>query len=48
VSMMGPLFWNKLQDEFHARVIPAFAPKVELLQAKLSENVVVIGALCLE
>ena len=48
VSLMGPLFWNTLQNEFRARVIPTFAPRVELVPAKLGEDVVVIGALCLE
>ena len=48
VSLMGPLFWDALQKEFQSRVIPAFAPKVDLVQAKLSVDVVVIGALCLE
>jgi glucokinase len=48
VSLMGPIFWNALQHEFKSRVIPTFAPKVDLVQAKLSVDVVVIGALCLE
>lgn len=48
VSSMGPLFWNLLQKEFRSRLMPAFAPRVELVPAKLRENVVVIGALCLE
>jgi glucokinase len=48
VSLMGPLFWTTLQEDFHRRVLPAFASKVELLPAKLQENVVVIGGLCLE
>jgi len=48
VSLMGPLFWNDLQREFRSRVIPTFASSVELVPAKLQENVVVIGALCLE
>lgn len=47
VSLMGPLFWNALQNEFRTRVITTFAPGVELLPAKLREDVVVIGALCL-
>lgn len=47
VSLMGPLFWDALQSEFRSRVMPAFAPKVELVQAKLKEDVVVVGALCL-
>lgn len=47
VSLMGPIFWDLLQEEFRSRLIPAFAPQVELVQAKLRENVVVIGALCL-
>ena len=48
VSLMGPLFWDTLQEEFHKRVLPTFAPGVQLLPAKLHEDVVVIGALCLE
>jgi glucokinase len=47
VSLMGPLFWDSLQTEFKSRVIPVFAPQVELMPAKLKEDVVVIGALCL-
>jgi glucokinase len=47
VSLMGPLFWNALQNEFRLRVMPTFASGVELLPAKLGEDVVVIGALCL-
>jgi glucokinase len=47
VSFMGPLFWNTLQAEFRSRMLPVFAPRVELLPAKLSESVVVIGAICL-
>lgn len=48
VSLMGPLFWDTLRNEFHRRVLPAFATGVELAPAKLKENVVVIGALCLD
>ncbi|MFT3892496.1 MAG: ROK family protein [Anaerolineales bacterium] len=48
VSLMGPLFWDALQKEFRARVMPTFAPHVELVPAKLKEDVVVIGALCLK
>ncbi len=47
VSFMGPLFWNTLQAEFRSRMLPVFAPRVELLPAKLSEFVVVTGAICL-
>lgn len=47
VSLMGPLFWTTLQGEFQKRTLPTFAPSVELLPAKLQENVVVTGALCL-
>lgn len=47
VSLMGALFWELLQDEFRSRLMPAFAPQVELLRAKLQEDVVVTGALCL-
>ncbi len=47
VSLMGSLFWDILQQEFQARVMPTFASSVELIPAKLKEDVVVIGALCL-
>jgi glucokinase len=47
VSLMGPLFWDGLQEEFRSRVMLVFAPQVELVPAKLKEDVVVIGALCL-
>ena len=47
VSLMGPMFWDTLQQEFRSRVMPTFSPQVELVKAKLNENVVVIGALCL-
>jgi glucokinase len=47
VSLMGPLFWDQLQAEFRSRVMPVFAPQVELVPAELKEDVVVIGALCL-
>jgi glucokinase len=48
VSLMGPLFWDLLQAEFRSRVLPVFAPQVELVPAELKADVVVIGALCLE
>jgi glucokinase len=48
VSLMGPLFWDLLQTEFRIRVLPVFAPQVELVPAQLKEDVVVTGALCLE
>ena len=48
VSLMGSLFWELLQDEFQTRVMTTFAAQVELVQARFSENGVVIGALCLE
>jgi glucokinase len=48
VALMGPMFWNTLQEEFHRRVLPTYASGVKLLPAKLQENVVVIGALCLK
>ena len=35
VSLMGPLFWGLLQAEFRSRVLPVFAPQVELVQAEL-------------
>jgi glucokinase len=47
VSLMGSLFWDELQSQFRARVLSTFASRVELVPAKLQENVVVIGALCL-
>jgi glucokinase len=48
VSLMGPLFWDLLQAEFRSRVLPVFAPQVDLFPAELREDVVLIGALCLE
>ncbi len=48
VSLMGPVFWDLLRAEFRGRVMPIFASHVELVQAKLMEDVVVIGALSLE
>jgi glucokinase len=48
VSLMGPVFWEFLQKEFRGRIMPVFASHVELVQAKLMEDVVVIGALSLE
>lgn len=47
VSLMGPIFWDRLQREFRLRVLPTFGPHVDLLPAALNEDVVVIGALCL-
>lgn len=47
VSLMGPLFWDRLQSEVKLRTIPSFASNVEVIPAKLKEDVVVIGALCL-
>jgi len=47
VSLMGPLFWNALRSEVAARAMPAFISSVEVVKAKLGEDVVVIGALCL-
>jgi glucokinase len=47
VSLMGSLFWNRLRKEVQARTIPLFVSQVDVVRAKLEENVVVIGALCL-
>jgi len=47
VSLMGPLFWDRLRSEVRLRTIPTFSSKVDILPAKLKEDVVVIGALCL-
>jgi glucokinase len=47
VSLMGPLFWEPLRDEVALRTMPSFASSVEIVQAGLNEDVVVIGALCL-
>lgn len=47
VSLMGPLFWKKLRNEVKLRTIPHFATQVDVVKAKLKEDVVVIGALCL-
>jgi glucokinase len=48
VSLMGSLFWNRLRKEVQSRTIPLFASQVDVVRAKLKEDVVVIGALCLE
>ena len=47
VSLMGSIFWELLQAEFRSRLMPTFAPQVELVPAKLQDDVVVTGALCL-
>jgi glucokinase len=47
VSLMGPVFWEFLGGEFRVRTMPVFASNVELVQATLMEDVVVIGALSL-
>jgi glucokinase len=47
VSLMGPLFWNRLRSEVAARAMPSFISSVEIVRAELGEDVVVIGALCL-
>jgi len=47
VSLMGPLFWNRLKREVRKRTIPVFHANVDVVQAKLKEDVAVIGALCL-
>lgn len=47
VSLMGPLFWDTLKNDAESKMIPSFAPRVEIVKAQLKENVVVIGALCL-
>jgi glucokinase len=47
-SLMGSVFWNRLRKEFRERVMPVFAPRVEIVPAELKESVVVIGGLCLE
>jgi hypothetical protein len=44
---MGNLFWDRLRNEIKSRAIPYFASQVEIVQAELNENVVVIGALYL-
>lgn len=48
VSQMGPLFWNRLQQEVQRRAMPAFLSRTEVVKAGLGEEVVVIGALCLK
>jgi glucokinase len=48
VSLMGPIFWERLHREFQARTLPVFASHVELVQSELGETGVVVGALCLE
>jgi glucokinase len=47
VSLMGPLFWDTLRADVKSRMIPSFTSQVKLVKALLKENVVVIGALCL-
>jgi glucokinase len=47
VSLMGPLFWDRLRAEVKSRSISSFVSKVKILPAKLKENVVVVGALSL-
>jgi glucokinase len=47
VSLMGPLFWERLRREVYSRTMPAFAPGVAVMPAELGQEVVVIGALCL-
>jgi glucokinase len=48
VSLMGALFWNPLRKAVKSRMMPSFASKVSIVKARLKENVVVIGALCLD
>lgn len=48
VSLMGPLFWDTLHSEVRIRSMPAFLLRTDVVKAELEENVVVIGALCLE
>ena len=48
VSLMGSLFWDRLRKEAQSRMMLDFAPHVDIMQAKLKEDVVVIGALCLK
>jgi glucokinase len=47
VSLMGALFWNPLRKAVKSRMMPSFASQVGIVKARLKENVVVIGALCL-
>ena len=47
VSLMGPLFWDRLRREVHRRSMPVFVPGVEVVPAALGEDVVVVGAVCL-
>jgi glucokinase len=47
VSLMGRLFWNTLRKEVKWRTIPLFSSQVDVVRAKLKDDVVVIGALCL-
>ena len=47
VSLMGILFWDMLRKEAKSKMMPTFASQVEIVPAKLKEEVVVIGALCL-
>ena len=48
VSLMGPLFWDRLRREVQARSLAEFSDHTEVVPAALGEGVVVIGALALE
>ena len=48
VSLMGSLFWDRLRNEVKSRMISSFASQVDIVKAILKENVVVVGALCLD
>ena len=47
VSLMGPLFWDKLHEVIDARAFPPFGTSCDVVRAELGEEVVVIGALSL-
>lgn len=44
VSLMGPLFWERLQAAFAARVLAPFASTTTIVPAALGEDVVLVGA----
>ena len=48
VSLMGSLFWRGLRRETRNFSLPAFASQVDIVRARLKENVVLLGALNLE
>ncbi len=47
VSLMGPLFWDTLQEMVQAHIFQPFNRNIEVVPAKLGEDVVLMGAVLL-